>query len=134
MDFYNKFFILNDLSDNESINIPVDDGTYETGIIAERFKEGVFIIAFFDANNNLVTPTGGAIKVEMSPFRNRDNLDQFQWQDPSNGDTPILATNVIAGLAKYTLPLFIGPSVKGRMKLNGIAGADHCQAFFWRIT
>jgi hypothetical protein len=130
---YNVFNVFNDPSDNKSINIPITDGTYETGLIAERFREGVFIIIFFDIAGNIVTPTAGTIKAHMAPFKH-PTKDQFQWLEPSSGDITINASSVIAGLALYTLPLFIGPSVKGRMILNGITGADHCQAFFWRTV
>ena len=135
MDF-NIFNILNDLSDNNSIDVSVADGTYETGVIAERFREGVFVIVFFDADGNIVTPTAGTITTNMSPYKAAEK-QQYQWLAPSCGDAVISATDVVSstdGVARYTLPLFIGPTVKGRMTLSGITGADHCQAFFWRTV
>ena len=135
MDF-NLFYILNNPLDNKSIDVSVADGTYETGNIAERFREGVFVIVFFDVDENIVTPTGGTIETQMSPFRVPEK-EQYQWLEPSSGDRVINAADVIAGsdgVATYTMPLFIGPSVKGRIILAGITGADHCQAFFWRTV
>ena len=132
MDF-NIFNVLSDPLDSDSIDIPITDGTYETGMIAERFRNGVFVIVFFDSAGNIVTPTGGYIEPRMATFI-IPGTNQAQWLEPSGGDIKILAMNVKAGDATYTPSLFHGPTVKGKIKLVGIEGADHCKAFFWRTA
>lgn len=130
---FNIFNVLSNPLNNESIKIPVADGTYETGLISERFRNGIFVIVFFDVDGNIVTPTGGYIEPRMATFI-VPGTTQGQWLEPSGGDERILAINVKAGDATYTPSLFHGPTVKGKMKLVGIEGADHCKAFFWRTV
>jgi hypothetical protein len=125
---YNIF----DVKHNDSIDIPVTDGTYETGLIAERFRNGIFIIVFFDSDGNIVTPTSGMITPRMATFY--DNVKkQGQWLTSSN-NVSIRAVDVTADNSNYTPPCFYGPTVKGKIKLEGITGADHCRAFFWRTV
>lgn len=121
------------LKHNNDETIPITDGIYETDGIPTRFRNGQFIIVFFDANGNLVTPTAGSIKPEMATYYNTLK-QEGQWLVASGGDVVINASDVIAGSAEYTPPLFCGPSQKGRMRLSNIAGADHCKAFFWRTV
>lgn len=103
-------------------------GTFETLPLSEAFESGVFVIAFFDNAGNNVTPTGGTVKPEMSPIRG-------QWHTPSNGVTTINAVDVKAGVATYTIPVFIARAEKGRVILTGITGtATNFEAYFWRIS
>ena len=112
--------------------VPVTDGTYTTfdkpgSDISYQTEDGVFVIAFYDASDNVVTPTAGTITPEMSPISG-------QWQSPSDGDTTINATEVEVGLSSYTIPRFAGPAMQGRMTLAGITGASYCVAYFWRTS
>lgn len=124
---YNVF----NIKHNDSIDIPVTDGVYETDLIDERFRNGVFVIIFFDIDGNIVTPDGGSIEPRMATFINKDT-GEGQWLTSSSGDKVVIATDVKAGDADYTLPVFQGPTIKGKMELTGITGADYCRAFFWR--
>jgi hypothetical protein len=107
--------------------LPVGDATLETRdfLNTDTFENGVFVIQFYNANNDPVTPTAGTIKPEMAPILG-------QWQEPSAGDVTIDATMVIAGVSTYTLPSFNGPAVQGRLTFSGITGAVTAKAFFWR--
>lgn len=127
------FNVLSDPQDNESVEVPIADGFYETGLIVDKFRDGALIITFHDSSGNLVTPTAGHVKAEMATYHNTVN-DDTQWLTPSSGDYPILAVDVVAGRALYTPPSFRGPSLKGRIELSGIQGASYCKAFFWRIV
>ncbi len=111
--------------------LPVADDTLsifdQTGSEVDISTEsGVFIIAFFDANGDPVTPTGGTIIPEMSPIAG-------QWQQAGAGDTTINATSVIAGAATYNIPVFSGPAREGRLTFSGITGATSAIAYFWRV-
>lgn len=111
---------------NGSEELPVTNGTLLTESNLDLgYDDGVFVISFFDASDDPVTPTAGTIVAEMSPITG-------QWQAPSSGDATIDATTVIAGSATYTMPRFSGPASQGRITLTGITGADHARAFFWR--
>lgn len=37
--------------------------------ISTGYQSGTFVIAFYDAGGNAVTPTAGTIKPEMSPIK-----------------------------------------------------------------
>lgn len=105
---------------------PVTDGVYETELTSDSYQSGTFVIAFYDAGGNAITPTGGTVKPEMSPIKG-------QWHEPSSGDVTIDATNVIAGVATYAMPVFVGDTERGRVTLSGITGtATTFKAYFWR--
>ncbi|CAM0101559.1 hypothetical protein PODOV084v1_p0002 [Vibrio phage 340E47.2] len=115
---------------NGSQALPVADGTLSTQALnspdmSTDFDDGVFVISFYDANGDLVTPTAGSIVVEMSPV-------EGQWLAPSGGDATIQATEVIAGSATYTAPRFTGPAIAGRLTFAGVTGATTARAYFWR--
>lgn len=116
--------------DNGRQEISVADGVYSTftnpgSEIDIGTETGVFVIAFYDSSGSPVTPTGGTIVPEMSPIRG-------QWQQAGSGSATIDATTVIAGTATYTVPVFAGPAIEGRITLSGITGADSAVAYFWR--
>ena len=106
----------------------VANGTYVTDeVMSADYQSGTFVIAFYDAGGNAATPTGGTIKPEMSPIAG-------QWHEPSSGDITIDATKVIAGVATYVMPVFVGAAVSGRLTLAGITGtATTFEAHFWRV-
>ena len=110
--------------------LPIANGTLSTqvGGIKDMDIEqgtGVFIIAFYDANGDPVTPSAGTINPEASPIRG-------QWHAPSSGDATIDAIKVIAGSSTYSIPVFTGPVIAGRLTFAGITGAVTARAFFWR--
>ena len=106
--------------------VPVSDGTYYTeDNMGEGFETAVFIMAFYDSSNNIVTPTGGTVRVEMKPIAG-------QWAGPSDGQHTIQA-NTIDAVATYEIPYFKGPAYQGRIVLSGITGtAAYAEAYFWR--
>lgn len=123
-----KIYYVNNDGDK---SLPVTDGTYTTfdepgSEVDVRTESGVFIIAFYDANGDPATPTGGTITPEMSPING-------QWLAPGSGDASIDATTVIAGSATYSIPTFEGPAREGRITLSGITGVSSARAFFWRV-
>lgn len=112
--------------------VPIADGSYYT-ISTElkndelQFQSGDFVLAFYDADGTtVVTPSGGIITPLMSPIAG-------QWMSPGVGDTVIAATDVIAGIAVYTIPVFVGGAIQGRVDLLGIAGATYMRAEFRRF-
>jgi len=123
-----KIYYVSDGSGNTQL--PIADATLTTfdqpgSDIDISTESGVFIIAFYDANGDPATPTGGTIVPEMSPI-------EGQWQGSGGGDTTINATAVIAGSATYTIPVFPGPARAGRLTFSGITGVASAVAYFWR--
>lgn len=110
-----------------SDKLPVSNGVLYTGemLNVTEFGTGVFVVAFYDANGDSVTPTAGSINPEGSPI-------DGQWLAPSSGDATISATDVVAGSALYSVPVFTGPVSQGRLTFAGITGASSAKAFFWR--
>ena len=111
--------------------LPVANGTLTTRpgsnyLMDENFETGTFNIIFFDANGEPVTPGAGTIVPEMSTF------SEGQWLGPSTGDATIQATDVQAGSASYTMPVFSGPAVEGRLTFADITVAVSAKAYFWR--
>ena len=108
----------------DSINIPITDGEYFTDDLSAVHSTGVFIVAFYDVNNEIITPSAGTVDHAMSPV-------QGQWQESSSSPDPIDATTCGPD-ATYEVPTYLGPAIKGRIELAGIAGAEYCRAYFWR--
>ena len=124
-----KIYYVNDGAGQTSL--PVADGILTTfdqpgSGIDINTETGVFVIAFYDAGGDPVTPTAGTVAPEMSPI-------DGQWHTPSSGDAVINATTVTNGSASYVIPVFTGPAREGRITLSGITGAATCQAYFWRF-
>ncbi|MBL4800225.1 MAG: hypothetical protein JKY50_22745 [Oleispira sp.] len=114
------------LKDGSNV-LPVANGVLVTNemLNVTSYGTGVFVIAFYDASGDPVTPTAGTITPEASPI-------DGQWHTPSSGDATITATAVVAGSAVYAIPVFTGPVIQGRITLAGILGATSCKAYFWR--
>lgn len=108
--------------------LPVANGTLNTRLMlnTDEYETGTFNIQFYDANGDPVTPGAGTIVPEMSTF------SEGQWLGPSTGDATIQATDVQAGSASYTVPVFNGPAVEGRLTFSGITVAVSAKAYFWR--
>lgn len=115
-----------DVKHNDSTELPILDGTYETGDISTDYETGTLTVAFYDSDGNIVTPTGGTIGHAM------EAMDQ-QWLGASSGDSPIDAT-LCGATATYTIPVYNGPAKKGRVTFTGITGATiaYAKAQFWR--
>lgn len=81
----------------------------------------LFFIQFYNAEGAVVTPTGGTVTPEMAVFPG-------QWLKASN------QANIQANLVgnSYTPSVFEGPATRGRLTFNGITGATHAKAIFWR--
>ena len=116
-----RYYVLS----GESAVLPITDGTLLTEDISVDYENCVFVVAFYDAQGDAVTPSAGTIKPEMSPIKG-------QWQEPSSGDITIDATKCIAGLSTYAIPTFDGPTELGRLTFAGITGAASATAYFWR--
>ena len=117
------------MSQRYKVTGSVADGTFYTGEISTGFQSGVFVIAFYDASGDAVTPTAGTITPAMSPLPG-------QWHAPSSGDTAIDATKCKKesdGLATYVMPVFVAQAIKGKFTLAGVTGADNFVAEFWRV-
>jgi len=118
-----RYYVLNE---SGGINLPVANNTLYTAEMDFGYQASVLVIAFYDAKGDAVTPTSGTITAEVSPI-------EGQWQAPSSGDAVISAVNVVAGLATYTLPTFLGPTMQARITLSGVTGAVTCKSYFWRM-
>ncbi|AUR85534.1 hypothetical protein NVP1076O_29 [Vibrio phage 1.076.O._10N.286.51.B7] len=116
-----RYYARNDSGNTE---LPVTDGTYLTRDMNIEFETGVLVVAFYDSEDKIVTPTAGTIDHAMSPI-------DGQWQSSSSGTTPINAMNCGPD-ATYEVPTYVGPAIKGRIELTGVTGADYCVAYFWR--
>lgn len=117
-----------DVRDNTGSTIlPVADGDYTATGMSVDHEGGVFVIAFYDENDNVVTPDAGTIAVKMAPLPG-------SFGDASGGDTVINAAQTGAEFT-YTIPSFLGPAVEGKITFAGISGAtvDHAKAYFWRV-
>lgn len=106
--------------------LPIIDGTYETSDSMDQTETGTLTVAFYDVDDNIVTPDAGSIGHAMMA------MDQ-QWFGASSGDSPIDAT-LCGGDAGYTIPVYNGPTEKGRVTFTGITGATiaYAKAVFWR--
>lgn len=111
---------------NGSDVLPITDGTLTTDAVSTDYETGVFVVAFYDASGDIVTPTAGTIKPEAM-------LIKGQWATPSSGDTTINAVDCIAGVMNYVVPVFNGPVEQGRLTFTGITGATSAKAYFWRV-
>lgn len=113
--------VLNPLSGNTQFSIPLTQVDN-----FEDFLQTFFVIAFYDANDNLVTPTGGTVVVTAEPIAG-------QTLGPSAGDSTIPMTAVKAGaLSTYTPPVFSGPVVKVNASITSPAGAAQYSACVWQ--
>lgn len=117
--------------------VPVTDGSYFTESsnkkgddIFMEHQTGDFALCFYASDGvTPVTPTGGTITPYMEHIKN-------VWQAPGVGDASIDATSVIAesdGIATYSVPVFLGGAIRGRMDLLGITGATYVKAQFRRF-
>jgi hypothetical protein len=113
---------------NNATELPIADGEYTTAILEDNSSlshpYSFLAVAFYDVNDDIVTPSAGTVEAKMSPIKG-------QWLSPSSGDQLIDATLTGAD-ATYTPPLFHGPALKGKIVFAGIAGASYAKAFFWR--
>ena len=106
-----------------SNTLPVD-GSFFTDALTPDYDASVFVIALYDANGDIVTPSAGTCTITVSPI-------DGQFQGPSEGDSIINLT--LAGAdASYTMPSFAGPQIKGKIVLADVAGAVSATAFLWR--
>ncbi|MEE8288925.1 MAG: hypothetical protein V3R25_05885 [Nitrosomonadaceae bacterium] len=121
------YYVLNSTGGTE---LPLADGTLYTaeGLAEDGYSTSQFVIAFREADGTPVTPTAGTVTPLMSPIRG-------QQQEPGGNDKVINAIDVkadIDGTATYPLLTFLGVAEEGSVEFNGITGADHAVAYFWR--
>lgn len=109
---------------NGSEQIPVDDGTYLTDPISRNDIEGVMLVAFYDSNDDIITPTAGTIKSEMSPIEGQWHLDS----------EPLFDAVDCGPIARYVIPTFKGPAIQGRVTFADLDGPDisYAKVQFWR--
>lgn len=105
------------------------DGTFYTSMQSADWDNCIVVIAAYDANGDIVTPSAGLAEVEASPI-------DGQWHKaPSGGANPIDLTLTGAD-ASYSIPYFEGPIVEARIVISGTDvvtdGIDHFKAFCWR--
>ena len=112
---------------NGDINLDIGNGVLFTPASHEdvnmRLGRGIFFIAFYDVTGQIVTPTAGTIKVEVSPI-------DGQWFESAGA--PVIDATTAGAIAAYTPPVFDGPFTTGRLTFDGITGASYANAFFWR--
>lgn len=110
-----------------SDEIPIVNGVYMTPKQHDdnmlELNGAMFFIAFYDELGNIVTPSAGMVKVEVSPI-------EGQWFTAAA--SPDIEAIYTGPQAEYTPYTFDGPFVVGRITFNGIAGASYAKAFFWR--
>ena len=109
---------------NSGSNILPIDGTFFTDPLTPDYDASVFVIALYDANNVIVTPSAGTCTVTASPI-------DGQFQGPSEGDS-IISLTLAGADASYTMPSFAGPQIKAKIVLADVAGAVSATAFMWR--
>ena len=123
--------IFNVLNAEGGIKLPIADGTLSTreGLETQNgFSTAQFVISFRDIDGKPVTPTAGTVNPVMSPI-------EGQIMNAGGDEVAINALEVKAsqdGVATYTIPTFIGISNQGFVTFDGIIGADHAVAFFWK--
>lgn len=120
-----RYNFLTDITDTSSVKLGTD-GTFYTEIQSSGFESAIIVIAAYDSDDNIVTPTAGTATIEVSPI-------DGQWHSgATSGDNPIDLTQVGAS-ADYTIPLFSGPMIQSRITLSGVTGTiDHFKSYCWR--
>ncbi len=108
---------------NDIDRLPITNGIYFTELMPEDFQQGAFYLQFFDTLGDVVTPSAGTITVQISPI-------EGQWHLLDRHGT--IAASSVGAISTYTVPVFCALARQGRVQFDGIAGADHCRAFFWR--
>lgn len=114
----------------DSAVIPVNDGTFETESLPMFERSWLscmgytFRIAFYsDAEGkNIVTPSAGTVFPEMEAI-------EGQWHTWSE-DAEAFEASLCGAAATYTIPSFKAPALKGRVKLEGVEGAQFFRAHF----
>ena len=112
--------------ENGAIELPITDGTLYTDKIPSNYAKSCVVIAFYDANGDIVTPTSGTCSVEASP------IDDQWFAGVSSGDSVIDVTKA-GDEATYNIPVFESVVVQARITFAGVTGADHAIAFVWGV-
>lgn len=110
----------------DSIDLPVT-GTFYTDEFPVERDGSMIIVALYDANGDVITPSAGTCKVEVSPIKG-------QWfNGTSSGDSTIVMAEAGAS-ATYDIPVFIGPQTQARITLSDVSGigASYIKAYLWR--
>lgn len=113
---------------NGSDELPITDGMYYTGGMSRvLYETGIFSVAFYDSDGNIVTPTDGTIQP-------RGELEKGSFGAPGDGDTTIQASETGATFT-YSTPVFTGPMQSGRITFASITGENiaYAKATFWRV-
>ena len=109
----------------EETFIPINNGEFLSSGMSAEYSTGQCYLQFYDAQKQPVTPTGGTVTFRGGAFDGQKLM-------PTNGNGIINATDVVAGEALYTPPLFDGCIVFTSMTLSGITGATYVRAYHWR--
>ena len=124
---FQKFFFC--MNADGTTKLPVTNGTYETDDMALDFQQGAFFVAFFDANEAIVTPSDGTVQIQFKPV---ETWDQWHPFVDASGNVMTINANTVGQQATYIVPQVCLPFQRGRMVLNGITGAVSCKAVFWK--
>lgn len=112
-------------SNDGGIDIPVDNGTFYTGNMSADFEFGTFVIAFYNSNGDIETPSSGTVTHEMSPINS-------QWHEAGAGSLSFDASEA-GSTAVYKMPSYAGPAVQGRVTFQDILPSNlTAKAYFWR--
>lgn len=111
-----------------SDRLPVADGTYFTPIMSRVADntDGDVSLAFYDDQDNIITPVGGTAKV-------RGLSQGGQWHQPSNC-SEVIDLSECGAEAEYEIPRFNGRMAQGRVVFEGldVPGATYALVEFWR--
>lgn len=110
--------------DSGSIELPID-GTFLTGEYPIEYESGYIVIALYDSNGDIVTPSAGTCTVEASPI-------DGQWHNGVTAGDAVIDLTLAGASATYTIPLFKGPHKQARITLASVAGANSAKAYIWR--
>lgn len=100
----------------------VSNATYYTKINDDNhFQSGMFVVAFYDINGDITTPTSGTLKVSVSPI-------EGQWREIAT-----LNATDCGESATYEYPILTGTMLQGKVEVSGVVGADSIEGFFWRV-
>ena len=104
--------------------IPVAVGDFFCNDIDPVYERGQCCLAFYGPDGTtLATPTAGTIIFRASCIEGQFLRDSLT--------TTIQATQIEAGDASYTAPLFNGPAIRAKMTLAGITGVSFVVAHYW---
>ncbi len=126
MDTANLFSKVYPCLHNTSQRLPITQATYMTERMPDDFQQTSVFIAFYNDSDQIVAPTAGEVKIQVSPI-------EGQWHDLNMNGT--IMANTVGATASYVVPQINSLVRWGRVVFNNqIAGnnVEYARAFFWR--